>query len=318
MGRQDRMAEEDETEAMKVPVSAGPCSLLAWPLGNLTSLITGVPNLPANTQFRPPPAKPFGDLLDHLRTCLGSIRSFLVAYVIVFYIHGDDYPAFGVATTLSWSWMWPLLVRNILSAWAVCGFWDWLMYLSPLAARFKPFKIYPKLPTWSQVRHDAFWTTIGMVCATVLEVAYCWGVANGKIQAASSLAESPTAFFIPGGSTGFLDQIRAGSSTSTSTSCTTRATTRPPSLAPASTQSRTPYSCPPASSLCPSESTLSSSSPLWLTVDSLLGLDMGALSSQARETTTTTSTTPTLIATTGPRTSGWTGSLVHLLPGSRM
>merc|ERR1711936_127232 len=187
MGRQDRMAEEDETEAMKVPVSAGPCSLLAWPLGNLTSLITGVPNLPANTQFRPPPAKPFGDLLDHLRTCLGSIRSYLVAYVIVFYIHGDDYPAFGAATTLSWSWMWPLLVRNILSAWAVCGFWDWLMYLSPLAARFKPFKINPKLPTWSQVRHDAFWTTIGMVCATLLEVSYCRGVANGKIRAASSL-----------------------------------------------------------------------------------------------------------------------------------
>ena len=37
------MAEEDETreEAVKVPVSAGPCSLFAWPLGNLTSLITG-------------------------------------------------------------------------------------------------------------------------------------------------------------------------------------------------------------------------------------------------------------------------------------
>merc|ERR1712193_488749 len=59
MGREDRMAEEDETreEAVKVPVSAGPCSLLAWPLGNLTSLITGVPNLPANTQFRPPPVQ---------------------------------------------------------------------------------------------------------------------------------------------------------------------------------------------------------------------------------------------------------------------
>ena len=37
------MAEEDETreEAVKVPVSAGPCSLLAWPLGNLAALITG-------------------------------------------------------------------------------------------------------------------------------------------------------------------------------------------------------------------------------------------------------------------------------------
>merc|ERR1711962_1641904 len=141
------MAEEDETreEAVKVPVSAGPCSLLAWPLGNLTALITGVPNLPAYTQFRPPPAKPFGDLLDHLRTCLGSIRSFLVAYVIVFYIHGDDYPAFGAATTLSWSWMWPLLVRNILSAWAVCGFWDWLMYLSPLAARCQVVKLRERI-----------------------------------------------------------------------------------------------------------------------------------------------------------------------------
>ena len=38
-----------------------------------------------------------------------------LAYVIVFYIHGDDYPAFGAATTLSWSWMWPLLVRYSFS-----------------------------------------------------------------------------------------------------------------------------------------------------------------------------------------------------------
>ena len=37
------MIEEGETreKAVKVPVSAGPCSLLAWPLGNLASLITG-------------------------------------------------------------------------------------------------------------------------------------------------------------------------------------------------------------------------------------------------------------------------------------
>ena len=88
-----------------VPVSAGPCSLLAWPLGNLASLLIGVPHLPEGTQFRwnvrfnkstivrspslfwlakdnpifrPPPAKPFGGPLDHIRTCLGSIRSFLL------------------------------------------------------------------------------------------------------------------------------------------------------------------------------------------------------------------------------------------------
>ena len=34
------------------PVSAGPCSLLAWPLANLASLLTGVPHLPDGTQFR--------------------------------------------------------------------------------------------------------------------------------------------------------------------------------------------------------------------------------------------------------------------------
>ena len=33
----------------------------------------------------------------------------------------------------------PLLFscRNVAAAWAICGFWDWLMYLSPLAHRFQ-------------------------------------------------------------------------------------------------------------------------------------------------------------------------------------
>ena len=41
-----------EGGARGAPVSAGPCSLLAWPLGNLASLLTGVPHLPDGTQFR--------------------------------------------------------------------------------------------------------------------------------------------------------------------------------------------------------------------------------------------------------------------------
>ena len=32
---------------------------------------------------------------------------------------------------------------------------------------------------------------MGMVCATILEAAYCWGVANNKISAATTLAEAP-------------------------------------------------------------------------------------------------------------------------------
>merc|ERR1712172_278856 len=77
---EQRMAEDEdkglakdtggEEEARGAPVSAGPCSLLAWPLGNLASLLTGVPHLPDGTNFRPPPAKPFGEPLDHVRTVL--------------------------------------------------------------------------------------------------------------------------------------------------------------------------------------------------------------------------------------------------------
>ena len=41
-----------ESEARRPPVSGGPFSLLAWPLGNLASILTGVPHLPEDTQFR--------------------------------------------------------------------------------------------------------------------------------------------------------------------------------------------------------------------------------------------------------------------------
>ena len=52
---EERMAEGEErdiTGEVEAPVSAGPCSLLAWPFANLASLLTGVPHLPEGTQFR--------------------------------------------------------------------------------------------------------------------------------------------------------------------------------------------------------------------------------------------------------------------------
>ena len=55
---EERMAEGEDKDTTGedgvrgAPVSAGPCSLLAWPLGNLASLLIGVPQLPEGTQFR--------------------------------------------------------------------------------------------------------------------------------------------------------------------------------------------------------------------------------------------------------------------------
>ena len=35
-----------------LPVAPGPCSLLLWPLGNLATLLAGVPDTPPKAAFR--------------------------------------------------------------------------------------------------------------------------------------------------------------------------------------------------------------------------------------------------------------------------
>ena len=50
---------------------------------------------------------------------------------------GSVYPAFGPAVTWSWEWMWPILLRNVIGTWLICGGWDWLLYFSPLSKKFE-------------------------------------------------------------------------------------------------------------------------------------------------------------------------------------
>lgn len=91
----------------------------------------------------------------------------MIGYLCVYYIHaGEDgfgYPAFGAAKAISYEWMWPLLVRNIIGTWLIAGGWDWFLHFSPLADSMKPFKINATPPLISQLKHDAFWTTIASV-----------------------------------------------------------------------------------------------------------------------------------------------------------
>ena len=42
------------------------------------------------------------------------------------------YPAFGPGAEFSLDWMLLILVRNLVATWAICGFWDWFLYFSPL------------------------------------------------------------------------------------------------------------------------------------------------------------------------------------------
>jgi hypothetical protein len=53
-------------------------------------------------------------------------RSFLLAWLCVYALYdGNSYPAFGRAATLSLSWMWPIVLRNVAATWIICGAWDW-------------------------------------------------------------------------------------------------------------------------------------------------------------------------------------------------
>lgn len=79
---------------------------------------------------------------------------------------------------LSWSWMIPIVLRNIFSTWIICGFWDWILYFSPLKEALKPFKMNPKYPTTDQIFHDAFWTTSATITGSAVEILCCYAYCN--------------------------------------------------------------------------------------------------------------------------------------------
>ena len=39
------------------------------------------------------------------------------------------------------SWIVPILMRNVLACWVICGFWDWFLYLSPWQKKLAKFKV---------------------------------------------------------------------------------------------------------------------------------------------------------------------------------
>lgn len=80
-----------------------------------------------------------------------ALRAFTLAYIAIFWIHGGEdgyqYAAFGKAKQFELEWMLPILVRNIIGTWLICGLWDWLLYFSPLVPALKPFKLIAEYPT---------------------------------------------------------------------------------------------------------------------------------------------------------------------------
>ena len=106
---------------------------LLWPLPHIISAV----RLKGSEPRPILKAIPFLDFLGHFSSFGGSLRSYLIAVFIVYGLYsGDSYPAFGLASTLTLSWTLPIIVRNVIGTWLICGFWDWWLYFGPLKDKF--------------------------------------------------------------------------------------------------------------------------------------------------------------------------------------
>ena len=108
---------------------------------------------PEDAELVPEPALPISDFKGHIGACSNAIRGFVLAYLAIYYLHGGlngyGYPAYGRAAEWDISWMWPILLRNIIALYVICGGWDWVLHFSSLKDHFKKFKLTPEYATWN-------------------------------------------------------------------------------------------------------------------------------------------------------------------------
>lgn len=159
---------------------------LTWPLGHVSSALTK----PNDDVVAKPAATADLDLIGHATSCVAATRSFAMALLCI-YVISEDYPAFGAGKELKLEWMLPLLFRNLLGTWLICGLWDWFLYFSPLKEKLHKYKLNPKYPSMTQMRNDAFVTTTASVCLTILEVMMCHLWASGKVPYQADMLETP-------------------------------------------------------------------------------------------------------------------------------
>mmetsp|Transcript_16087 Transcript_16087/g.24245 ORF Transcript_16087/g.24245 Transcript_16087/m.24245 type:complete len:332 (+) Transcript_16087:54-1049(+) len=170
-------------------------SSILWPVYNIIEAI----KLPDGVKDRSPSTTadtpPYLSLLDHVSVALGAVRAFIMSYIAIYVISPvfqprGIYPAFGGAEEWSLSWTLPIVLRNVLATWVICGFWDWFLYFSPLKDKLSPYKINPSYPSRSQFIHDALWTTSATCTASLIECFCCYAYCNSLFPRFSNLSWS--------------------------------------------------------------------------------------------------------------------------------
>ena len=171
---------------------------LTWPVGHLSSAIMK----PETDDAVPKPeATPELDGVGHATSMFGAARSFLMAWYVVVAVYGswDDYPgALGGAAShgYAWSWVGPILLRDVLACWLIAGGWDYFLYFSPLAAKLEKYKLNPVYPGLRQMGRDFLVATQSMFCAAAVECWLCRLWASGALASAPSLELSAKNVFL--------------------------------------------------------------------------------------------------------------------------
>ena len=128
--------------------------IVQWPVGNVVSTILK----PDDEEVPKPQASPDLDMIGHLTSVCAAFRSFLLAVACVYWAYPDNsYPGFGEAKELSFSWMYPIIIRDVAATWIICGLWDWFLYFSPLKDKLHKYRIEHVYPPISQVRFSLRW-----------------------------------------------------------------------------------------------------------------------------------------------------------------
>jgi len=167
-----------------------PLAPLLFPLPNLVAAASLPPEEPKEKKTGK--IAPTLDISGYVGLIATSVRASAIAFLILFH-SSSHYPGLlggAAASEPISSWLTPILIRNILSTWAICGLWDWVLYFSPLKERLSEFKITAAYPPLRQFTHDAAYTSLASILATGLEGLLCYAWASGTLSYAS-LEESP-------------------------------------------------------------------------------------------------------------------------------
>lgn len=159
---------------------------LTFPIGHVSSAIMK----PANEKVSPPTATADLNLIGHATSLVAASRSYCLALLCVFVLT-DDYPAFGAGKTYELSWMLPIVFRNVLATWLICGLWDWFLYFGPLKEKLHKYKLNPKYPSFGQIQHDAFVSTVASIIAAGMEIVMCHLWATGVVPFQRNLMDTP-------------------------------------------------------------------------------------------------------------------------------